>query len=250
MASFNPSEPNFSETYERADFEQIQLENVSPLEFTSAGTDVPLDIANNRALNDPMRPNAPPGLHAQFASDLHTRVKGVVQSLPEHGQEWPRCKLAGQMRARYAMQHSISSNPRPYLGRLSEFQTQLHCLRRFHGSRPPNSDAWHYIGHLATDLLCRLWCNLQPTNGSQPDLICAEQDANGTMHQTRAFNTETAEQLNSWLNGFESQLRQMSDVNYDFYVHVIIYSERIQKRVEEKDLELTTEEFWIHALGN
>ncbi|KAJ6566262.1 hypothetical protein B0H19DRAFT_856003, partial [Mycena capillaripes] len=91
-----------------------------------------------------------------------------------------------------------------------------------------------------TDLLCRLWRNPQPTNGSQPDLIRVEQDANGNIHQTRAFNTETAEQLNSWLSGFESQLRQMSDVNYDFYIHVLmmIYSERIQKRVDEKDLEL------------
>ncbi|KAJ6477754.1 hypothetical protein C8R45DRAFT_833555 [Mycena sanguinolenta] len=78
-------------------------------------------------------------------------------------------------------------------------------------------DAWHYIGHLATDALCRLWCNPQPTNGSQPDLIRVEVDINGSAHQTRAFNTETAEQLNSWLNGFESQLRHMSATNYDFF---------------------------------
>ncbi|KAJ7182128.1 hypothetical protein C8R46DRAFT_1210709 [Mycena filopes] len=32
-------------------------------------------------------------------------------------------------------------------------------------------DAWHYIGHRATDILCRLWCNPAPLNGSQPDLI-------------------------------------------------------------------------------
>ncbi|KAJ7873634.1 hypothetical protein B0H14DRAFT_3131234 [Mycena olivaceomarginata] len=68
-------------------------------------------------------------------------------------------------------------------------------------------------------------CNPAPTNGSQPDLILVEEDANGTKHQTRAFNTETAEQLNSWLNGFESQLRQMSDVNYDFFIHVLRASE-------------------------
>ncbi|KAJ7834653.1 hypothetical protein B0H14DRAFT_3709260 [Mycena olivaceomarginata] len=50
-------------------------------------------------------------------------------------------------------------------------------------------------------------CNPAPTNGSQPDLIIVEEDVNGTKHQTRAFNTETAEQLNSWLNGFESELQ-------------------------------------------
>ncbi|KAJ7810611.1 hypothetical protein B0H13DRAFT_1528688, partial [Mycena leptocephala] len=54
-------------------------------------------------------------------------------------------------------------------------------------------------------------------------------DANGTRHQTRAFNTEIAEELNSWLNGFESQLRKMSDVNYDLFTHVVmmIYAERV-----------------------
>jgi hypothetical protein len=69
-------------------------------------------------------------------------------------------------------------------------------------------------------------------------------------HQTRAFNTETAEQLNSWLSGFESQLRQMSSVNYDFFVHVLmlIYSEMVAGRMESKGLELD-EEFWGEVNG-
>ncbi|KAJ7259170.1 hypothetical protein B0H12DRAFT_1014551, partial [Mycena haematopus] len=101
------------------------------------------------------------------------------------------------------------------------------------------------------DLLCRLWCNPQPTNGSQPDLIRVEEDVNGTTHQTRAFNTETAEQLNSWLNGFESQLRQMSTTNYDFFIHALmmLYAERVQRRMEQKNLDLT-DEFWTEALGD
>ncbi|KAJ7614262.1 hypothetical protein DFH06DRAFT_1286300 [Mycena polygramma] len=112
-------------------------------------------------------------------------------------------------------------------------------------------DAWHYIGHRATDILCRLWCNPAPLNGSQPDLVLVEEDADGTTHQTRAFNTETAEQLNSWLNGFESQLRQMSDVNYDFFIHVLmmLYAERVVKRVQDKDLGLS-DEFWQEATGD
>ncbi|KAJ7844289.1 hypothetical protein B0H13DRAFT_1539518, partial [Mycena leptocephala] len=73
-----------------------------------------------------------------------------------------------------------------------------------------------HLGHRATNILCRLWCNPAPKHGSQPDLVLVEEDANGICRQTRAFNTETTEQLNSWLNGFGSQLRQMSDVNYDF----------------------------------
>ena len=82
-------------------------------------------------------------------------------------------------------------------------------------------DAWHYIGHQATNILCRLWCNPAPYNGSQPDLIRVETDDNGEKHITRAFNTETAEQLNSWLDGFEAQLHQMTDVNYDLFIHVL-----------------------------
>jgi hypothetical protein len=45
---------------------------------------------------------------------------------------------------------------------------------------------WHYVGHCATDILCRLWCNPAPVNGSQPDLILIEHNDNGVGHQTRA----------------------------------------------------------------
>ncbi|KAF7353247.1 hypothetical protein MSAN_01512500 [Mycena sanguinolenta] len=111
-------------------------------------------------------------------------------------------------------------------------------------------DAWHYIGHKATDVVCRTRCNPAPMDGSQPDLVLTQEDSNGQVHQTRAFNTETAEQLNSWLNGFESQLRQMSDVNYDFFVHVLmlIYAEMTEKKIHAKDMELT-DEFWDRVNG-
>ncbi|KAJ7301275.1 hypothetical protein DFH08DRAFT_795200 [Mycena albidolilacea] len=106
-------------------------------------------------------------------------------------------------------------------------------------------DAWHYIGHRATDVLCRLWCNPAPTNGSQPDLVLVDVDDNGRTHTTRAFNTETAEQLNAWLNGFEAQLRQMSATNYDFCVHVLmfLYKEMVEERILKKQRTLS-DEFW------
>ncbi|KAJ7696419.1 hypothetical protein B0H17DRAFT_1268440 [Mycena rosella] len=106
-------------------------------------------------------------------------------------------------------------------------------------------DSWHYIGHQATDVLCCLWCNPAPTNGSQPDLVTVEVDDSGRTHTTRAFNTETAEQLNAWMGGFEAQLRQMSATNYDFCVHVImlLYKEKVDRRVIEKDTGLS-DEFW------
>ena len=106
-------------------------------------------------------------------------------------------------------------------------------------------DAWHYIGHKATDILCRKWCNPAPTNGAQPDLVVVQEDRNGTKHQTRAFNTETAEQFNAWLNSAEAQLRQMSDVTYDFVVHVLfmLYKEQVEKRIEKKKRYLP-DDFW------
>ncbi|KAJ7221190.1 hypothetical protein C8J57DRAFT_1254047 [Mycena rebaudengoi] len=108
-------------------------------------------------------------------------------------------------------------------------------------------DAWHYIGHRATDVLCRvsMWCNPAPSNGSQPDLISVRVDDNGRTHTTRAFNTETAEQMNAWLNGYEAQLQQMSDTNYDFCVHVLmlLYKELVDARVAKKEQSLT-QGFW------
>jgi hypothetical protein len=93
--------------------------------------------------------------------------------------------------------------------------------------------------------LCRLWCNPAPTNGSQPDLVLVDVDDNGRTHTTRAFNTETAEQLNAWLNGFEAQLRQMSATNYDFCVHVLmlLYKEMVEERILKKQRTLS-DEFW------
>ncbi|KAJ7057117.1 hypothetical protein C8F01DRAFT_1153474 [Mycena amicta] len=91
-------------------------------------------------------------------------------------------------------------------------------------------DAWHYINHQASD----------------PDLVLMQQDNEGHIHRTRAFNTETAEQFNSWLNGFESQLRQMTDVNFDFFVHVLmlLYAENKEKQATE-----LPEDFWDKVNG-
>ncbi|KAK0439478.1 uncharacterized protein EV420DRAFT_1733676 [Desarmillaria tabescens] len=102
-------------------------------------------------------------------------------------------------------------------------------------------DAWHYIGHKATDVLCR--------DGSQPDLVQVHEDSNGTKHLTWAFNTKTAEQFNSWLAGFESQLRQMSNINYDFYIHslMLLYKEKVEQRIQKKERGLT-QEFWDKVL--
>jgi hypothetical protein len=65
-------------------------------------------------------------------------------------------------------------------------------------------------------------------------------------HTARAFtNTQTAEQFNSWLDGFEAQLGQMTNVNFDFYVHELfmLFKELTEEKITKKDRELP-DEFW------
>ncbi|KAG8921586.1 hypothetical protein FRC03_001758 [Tulasnella sp. 419] len=84
-------------------------------------------------------------------------------------------------------------------------------------------DVWHYIGHRADDVLCRTYCNPAPVDGSQPDLIVEEEDENGVKVKKRAFNTETAEQLNAWFAGYKGALNRMTDFNFDFFVYSVLF---------------------------
>ncbi|KAF9061036.1 hypothetical protein BDP27DRAFT_1385439 [Rhodocollybia butyracea] len=92
------------------------------------------------------------------------------------------------------------------------------------------TNAWHYIGHKSSDILCQMWCK----------------DDNGRKHTVRAFNMETAEQLNAWITPYEAQLHQMSDVNSDLYIHALmmLYKESVEKK---QGAELG-EEFWNDVL--
>ena len=51
-------------------------------------------------------------------------------------------------------------------------------------------NSYHYINHRTSDYLCRKWCNPAPLNGSAPNLVIVEHDANGIPHYKRAFNTQ------------------------------------------------------------
>ena len=93
-------------------------------------------------------------------------------------------------------------------------------------------------------MLCRIWCNPAPANGTQPDLVIALKDTNGHVHLTRAFNSETAEQLNAWLSGFEASMRQMTGSNFDFFMHsiMLIYKEAIEARIVQKGHQLPVDD--------
>ena len=106
-------------------------------------------------------------------------------------------------------------------------------------------DTFHYVNHRATDILCHLWCNSAPTNGSQPNLVLVKRDPQGCMHQICVFNTETVEQLNAWLKGYEGPLCNMTDVNFDLFVHslFLLFAEDVQSRIERKNRALGAD-FW------
>ncbi|KZS93214.1 hypothetical protein SISNIDRAFT_411721, partial [Sistotremastrum niveocremeum HHB9708] len=92
-------------------------------------------------------------------------------------------------------------------------------------------DAWHYSSHSPRDETCRVHCNPAPANGSQPDLVIPKVNENGQTLLTRAFNTETAEQFNAWLSGYEGIVRHMTDYHYDFFIHALflMYKEAREK---------------------
>ena len=63
------------------------------------------------------------------------------------------------------------------------------------------------------------------------------------MVDRRAYITETAGQLNPWLNAYDAPLRRMTDFNFDFFlIHVVLYLYK-KKCDEERD-----EEEWNHSL--
>ena len=41
-------------------------------------------------------------------------------------------------------------------------------------------------------------------------------------HDVREFNTQTCEQLNAWLGGFETILKQMTSKNFNWFLHVML----------------------------
>jgi len=64
----------------------------------------------------------------------------------------------------------------------------------------------------------------------------------------RAFNTQTCEQLNSWLGGYESILKRMTSGNFNWFLHTMLYyhtkhvlrKQKLQKEKEEGEIQAET----------
>ncbi|KAK7013420.1 hypothetical protein R3P38DRAFT_3004824 [Favolaschia claudopus] len=79
------------------------------LKFTGSGSDKPLDIANDRAENDPLHKKAAPEVRAAFAKYVHGAISEKVEDLPAFKVEWERCKFAGQLLDRHLRHVAIFS---------------------------------------------------------------------------------------------------------------------------------------------
>ncbi|KAJ8690195.1 hypothetical protein PTI98_011647 [Pleurotus ostreatus] len=97
-------------------------------------------------------------------------------------------------------------------------------------------DSYHYINHRITDHLCQTWCNPAPLNGDAPNLVVVANDKQGNPYYKRAFNTQACEQLNAWIEGFQTVLNRMTVSNFDFTMHVLLFlhTQRVIARQQEK----------------
>jgi len=100
-------------------------------------------------------------------------------------------------------------------------------------------DAFHYCNHRVKDFLCRLYCNPAPLDGSAPNLVIEAEADDGTKYLKRAFNTQACEQLNGWLGGFDSILRRMTQTNFNWFLHVMLfyYTRNVLNKQEENSPE-------------
>jgi len=94
---------------------------------------------------------------------------------------------------------------------------------------------------IATDYLCRKWCNPAPQDGSAPNLVVVSTDNRGQLYLKRAFNTQACEQMNAWLGGFQSILKRMTPTNFNWFLHTMLFYhtrhvlERQNQRNSNKD---------------
>ncbi|KAH6904543.1 hypothetical protein BKA70DRAFT_1226791 [Coprinopsis sp. MPI-PUGE-AT-0042] len=82
---------------------------------------------------------------------------------------------------------------------------------------------YHHWNHSKTDELCQKWCNPAPDDGSTPNLVIKVKDNQGKEVAKRAFNMQICKQLNAWLAGYDSILKQMTVPNFKWFLHSMLF---------------------------
>lgn len=142
-----------------------------------------------------------------YSSESETQVKEFLESVWPDEDDHLRPDYIAYDRACFILRHLV----RHYVA-----SPWVHVTRWI-------VDAWHYIGHRVDDPICRSRCNPAPTDGSQPDLVVTEIDHTGRRVSKRVFNTEKAEQLNAWVDGYKGALNPMTDYNFDFFIYSLLF---------------------------
>ena len=73
-------------------------------------------------------------------------------------------------------------------------------------------------------------------DGSAPNLVIVERDADGIPHFKHAFNTQACEQLNAWLGGFDTILRRMTVGNFNWFLHAMLsyHSKMVMEKQQQR----------------
>jgi hypothetical protein len=85
-------------------------------------------------------------------------------------------------------------------------------------------DAFHFAKHQSSDVICQTLCN---PNDSQtnPELF----DFHPGEAPKRKFNTNAAEQTNSWFEGYGNKVKEMHPFKHDFFLDLwcLVHNEQI-----------------------
>ncbi|EDR13485.1 uncharacterized protein LACBIDRAFT_308467 [Laccaria bicolor S238N-H82] len=84
-------------------------------------------------------------------------------------------------------------------------------------------DAYHYINHCTTDMICQKYCNPAPLDGSAPNLVVEAETKDGEKYLKRGFNTQACKQLSGWIGAFDSILKRMTVDNFNWFLHAMLF---------------------------
>ena len=91
-------------------------------------------------------------------------------------------------------------------------------------------DAFHFVCHSKTDTLCQTCCN--PTKDEGPYSQLFVTDEKGL--RVRRFNTEAAEQANSWMESFGKIVSSMHGHTHDFFLDLAVEIRNEQTAMKQK----------------
>ena len=79
-------------------------------------------------------------------------------------------------------------------------------------------DAFHFVCHSKKDTFCQTYCNPTKDEGAYSPLFTTNEKG----IRVRRFNTEAAEQANSWMEAFGKIVSSMHGFTHDFFLDLAV----------------------------